>query len=74
MPRRQGKIIRRIMEEVAKGDLPQPFTPAQVNKVLNITYAGTFLSKHAIGSPGKDTELFERVSQYGATPALYRLE
>ena len=74
MPRRQGKIIRRIIEEVAKGNLPQPFTPAQVDKAANITCASTFLPKHAVSKPGKDTKLFERVSQPGARPVLYRLK
>ena len=74
MPRRQGEIIRRIIEEVAKGNLPQPFTPAQVDEAANITCASTFLPKHAVGKPGKDTKLFERVSQHGARPALYRLK
>ena len=74
MPRRQGKIIRRIIEEVAKGNLPQTFTPPQVNKAANITCASTFLPKHALGKAGNDTKLFERVSQHGATPALYRLK
>ena len=74
MHRRQGRIIRCIIEEVAKGNLPQPFTPAQVDKAANITCASTFLPKHAVGKPGKDTKLFERVSQHEARPALYQLK
>src|SRR6266498_5075741 len=47
--------IRTIREAVRSGRLPERFTPAQVNKVLKINWAGTFLPKHRIGNPGSYT-------------------
>jgi len=61
--------IRRIREAVASGRLPGEFMPKQVNQVLHITWAGTFLPKHRVGNPGGYTELFIRVRR-----GLYRLK
>ncbi len=57
----ERETIRKIREAVRIGGLPQQFTPTDVNKALNIHWAGTFLSKHRIGNPGKHTGLFVRV-------------
>lgn len=66
----ERQTIRNIREAVHDGRLPKTFSPAQVNRVLKIHWAGTFLPKHRVGNPGgKNTELFERVS-----PGLYRLK
>jgi hypothetical protein len=61
--------IRRIREAVDSGRLPAIFGPAEVNKVLSIHWAGTFLPKHRAGNPGGYTELFVRVE-----PGRYRLK
>lgn len=63
--------IRIIHAAVSKGQLGKVFSPADVNRVLGITYAGTFLPKHRVGNPGGNTELFVQVSQ---RPARYRLK
>ncbi len=60
--------IRRIREAVQTDRLPRQFTPADVNKVLSIHWAGTFLPKHRVGNPGGYTVLFVRVSS-----GVYRL-
>lgn len=65
----ERETIRKIREAVRIGKLPQEFTPAQVNKVLNIRWAGNFLPKHRIGNPRNETELFVRIR-----PGLYRLK
>ena len=62
--------IRSIRKAVAEGRLPETFGPTAVNAHLDISYAGTFLPKHRVGNPGKNTELFTQVSH---RPALYRL-
>ena len=62
--------IRGIRSAVAGGQLREPFTPSEVNQVLGIAYAGTFLPKHRVGNPGGNTELFVQVSH---RPAQYRL-
>jgi hypothetical protein len=67
---REGWTIQEIRSAVSKGKLEQPFGPAVVNRVLGITYAGTFLPEHRVGNPGKYTELFVQVTE---RPALYRL-
>jgi hypothetical protein len=72
MPR-MGESIRRICQAVEQGQLAEPFSPAMVNAVLGITYAGVFLPKHRVGNPGfngkPNSELFIQVSRH---PALYR--
>lgn len=40
-----------------------------VNRVLKISWAGTFLPKHRVGNPGNETELFVRIQK-----AVYRLK
>ena len=67
---REGETIRRIRQAVARGDLREPFAPADINEVLGIDFAGVFLLKHRVGNPGENTELFRQVSN---RPALYRL-
>jgi hypothetical protein len=44
--------IRRIREAVQSGRLGDTFTPADVNRVLRIHWAGTFLPKHRVGNRG----------------------
>jgi hypothetical protein len=60
--------IRRIRQAVRTGRLLGQFTPADVNRVLSIHWAGTFLPKHREGNPGGYTALFVRVSS-----GVYRL-
>ena len=57
----ERETIRKIREAVRTGGLSPQFTPADVDKALHIHWAGTFLSKHRIGNPGKHTGLFVRV-------------
>src|ERR1700752_3344707 len=45
-------VIRRIREAVAGLRLSQPFRASDVNRVLRIDFAGTFLPKHRVGNPG----------------------
>src|SRR2546425_4527085 len=52
----ERETIRRIREAVRGGRLPEPFTPEQVNKSLNIDWAGKFLPKHRVGNLGRNTE------------------
>ena len=64
----ERETIRKIREAVRTGGLPPQFTPADVDKALHIHWAGTFLSKHRIGNPGKHSGLFVRVKS-----GFYRL-
>src|SRR5713226_3598915 len=50
----ERETIRRIREAARGGRLPEPFTPEQVNKSLNIDWAGKFLPKHRVGNPGSE--------------------
>ena len=68
--RREGRTIRQLRNAVRAGDLPERFNARQVNEVLGISWAGTFLPKHRVGNPGRNTELFLQVN---CTPALYML-
>jgi hypothetical protein len=61
--------IRRIREAVRLGRLRKTFTAIEVNKVLKIHWAGTFLPKHRVGNPGGYTELFVRIEA-----RVYRLK
>jgi len=61
--------IRRIREAIRAGHLSREFTPNDVNLVLSIHWAGTFLPKHRVGNPGGNTELFVRIE-----PSLYRVK
>lgn len=65
-----GKTIQIIRQAVNGGQLPQNSTPAMVNKILGINWAGTFLPKHRKGNPSKTTELFVRID---GDKALYQL-
>jgi hypothetical protein len=60
--------IRRIRESVANGRIANTFRAVDVNRVLRIDFAGTFLPKHRVGNPGGNTELFVQISR-----GLYRL-
>jgi hypothetical protein len=44
--------IQKIKAAVQNGTLPSAFTPADINKKLNIDWAGTFLPKHRVRNPG----------------------
>ena len=68
--RREGKTIRDIKRASYEGRLGPIFSPKEVNNVLGIHWAGTFLPKHRVGNPGGYTELFLQVNN---TPALYSL-
>lgn len=65
----ERETIRKIRQAVRAGNLPKEFRAPQVNKVLKIHWAGTFLPKHCVGNPGGETELFIRLSR-----GLYRLK
>ena len=54
----ERSTIRRIKEAVNRGAIPLVFKPADVNKALEIDWAGVFLPKHRVGNPGGQTELF----------------
>ena len=60
--------IQRIRHGVRSGAIPQRFRAADVNRVLGIHWAGTFLPKHRLGNPGGTTELFVQIGR-----GLYRL-
>ncbi len=64
----ERETIRRIREAVRSGRLGREFTAVEVNVVLKIHWAGTFLPKHRVGNLGGYTELFVRVR-----PGVYRL-
>lgn len=61
--------IRRIRQAVADRRLTEPFRAADVNRVLRIDFAGTFLPKHRVGNPGNNMGLFVHVNR-----ELYRLK
>jgi hypothetical protein len=42
----EGETIQAIRSAVRRQALKQPFSAADVNKALRITFAGTFLPKH----------------------------
>jgi hypothetical protein len=65
----EGNTIRRIRDAVAASRIPKQFKPADVNAALCIDWAGTFLPKHRVGNPGKNSELFVQISK-----GLYRLK
>lgn len=58
----EGQTIQRIRSAVRGGKLADPFKAADVNRLLGIDWAGTFLPKHCEGN-GHTTELFVRVSR-----------
>jgi len=61
--------IRRIRQAVVDLRLAEPFRAADVNRVLKIDFAATFLPEHRVGNPGNNTELFVQVNR-----GLYRLK
>ena len=68
----EHRCYRSIVEAVKDKRLKEPFSASIGEHVCPHLFAedtyGTFLSKHAKGDPGKDSELFNRVS-----PGLYGL-
>ncbi len=64
----EGETIRKIRDAVHSGKLPKSFRAADVNRLLGIDWANTFLPKHNVGN-GYTTEHFMRVSR-----GLYRLK
>ena len=65
------EFASQIYTAVRKCRLREPFGSEEVRRVCPgwapRTYS-VFLSKHALGNPGKETELFERVA-----PGRYRI-
>jgi hypothetical protein len=60
-----------IVLAVHRGDLSEPFTASDFEAACPGLGAGTcvaFLPKHAVGNPGGETDLFERVNR-----GVYRL-
>jgi hypothetical protein len=57
------ETMRRIHELARSGKLPSEFTPAMVNQLLGIDWAGTFLPKHSEGNPGGYTVHFVRIGR-----------
>jgi hypothetical protein len=66
--------VQKIKTAIQNSALPTAFTPADVNKKLNIDWAGTFLPKHRVGNPGGNTELFRRLGPAETKPARYRMK
>jgi hypothetical protein len=64
-----GDTIRRIRHSVSKGKLIEPFRAAEVNRLLGIDWANTFLPKHCVLATAYTTEHFVRVGR-----GLYRLK
>ena len=64
------EFASQVYAAVKGGRLGEPFGPEDVRRACPgwapRTYT-VFLSKHALGNPGKNTELFERVA-----PGRYR--
>lgn len=76
MPEKGGqhmphRIYRSMVAAIRNGSLKEPFNKDDFRKACpgfaEATY-GVFLPKHAMGNPGKNSELFER-----ATPGCYKL-
>ena len=70
MAGREGRNIKRIREAVAEGALAEPFSPADIKRLLGITYANGYLASHRVGNPSGKPELFIQISH---EPALFRL-
>jgi hypothetical protein len=64
----EGQTIQEIRDAVRRGRLGEPFKAADVNRLLGIDWAGTFLPKHCEGN-GYTTEHF-----IGIGLGLYRLK
>jgi len=60
------RLYRCIVRAFKSGNLREPFGAADLGKACQgfaeDTY-GTFLPKHAVGNPGGNSELFERVAR-----------
>ena len=68
---KEGKFIRDIRRARREGRLPREFRKADLQKACPGWAAetcGVFPSKHRVGNPGRETELFVRVAR-----GLYRL-
>jgi hypothetical protein len=57
------ETMRRIHVLAKSGKLPLEFTPAVINDLLRIDWAGTFLPKHSEENPGGYTIHFVRLSR-----------
>jgi hypothetical protein len=70
---RERETVIAIREAIEEGRLKEPFRPDDVNRVINGSFAGRFLSRHRVGNPGhrgkKYNEHFIRLA-----PGLYRLK
>ncbi len=65
------RVYGAIVQAVQQGTLTGPFTKADFRRACSGLGEGTyntFLDKHAVGHPGGETELFERVA-----PGQFRL-
>jgi DNA mismatch endonuclease (patch repair protein) len=60
--------IAAIRRAVLEYRLRESFTPSEINKLLNINWAGVFLPKHRVGNPAALSELFVRIRR-----GIYRL-
>ena len=68
--RREGWLIQYIREAVRTGRLQQQFRAQDLVAIGVLpSTACSFLSKHAVGNPRGNSELFVRVA-----PGLYRLK
>jgi hypothetical protein len=60
----EGNTIQAIRSAVRRKALTQPFTGADVNRALGITFGGTFLAKHCDERPDEAmTWLFDRTGR-----------
>ena len=64
-------VYGEIIKVIKKGKLKEPFTISELKKAcphLNKNTCDSFPSKHSVGNPGNNSELFERT-----TDGKYRL-
>jgi hypothetical protein len=60
----EGETIQAIRSAIRRNDLTQPFSAADVNRALRITFAGTFLPKHCDQRADRTmTWLFDRTAR-----------
>jgi hypothetical protein len=64
------ETMRMIINALRLAKLVEPFSASDVNAAIGITYAGTFLPKHRVGNPGRNTALFVQVSSW---PSLFKV-
>lgn len=65
------RVYRRIVGAVKSGELKEPFTTDDFREACPGLAEGTynaFLHKHRVGNPGRNSELFDKVS-----PGRFRL-